>query len=55
MVYEEDKTFKVTDTLITLVSFKRGGVGLVLLGVDCLQTGSNGKSRSCFFNQSMKR
>jgi len=34
MVYEEDKTFKVTDTLITLVSFKRGGVGLVLLGVD---------------------
>ncbi len=34
MVYEEDKTFKIPDTLITLVSFKKGEIGLVLLGVD---------------------
>ncbi len=34
IAFEEDRTFKVTCTLISLVRFKKRGVGVVLIGVD---------------------
>ncbi len=34
IAFEEERTFKVTDTLLSLARFKRGGIGTVLIGVD---------------------